>query len=78
MPYIHIDIEEIYDDLDCHDKENLVEWLKEDGYCTIPEEEKSKSAMQELFEADLAKIKQSYLIISAEDAELINQIAKRY
>ena len=76
MPYINIDIGDIYDDLDRSDKENLVEWLKEDGY--LSEYEPPKSALQKLFEEDIEKIKKTYLTISQEDFELINKIAKKY
>jgi hypothetical protein len=76
MPYINIDIDDIYDDLDRSDKENLVEWLKEDGY--LSEYEPPKSALQKLFEEDIEKIKKTYLTISQEDFELINKIAKKY
>jgi len=76
MPYINIDIDDIYDDLDRSDKENLVEWLKEDGY--LSEYEPPKSALQKLFEEDIEKIRKAYLTISKEDFELINKIAKKY
>lgn len=76
MTYINIDIGDIYDDLDRSDKENLVEWLKEDGY--LSEYEPPKSALQKLFEEDIEKIRKAYLTISKEDFELINKIAKKY
>jgi hypothetical protein len=76
MPYINIDIGDLYDDLDRHDKESLVEWLKEDGY--LSEYEPPKSALQKLFEEDIEKIRKAYLTISKEDFELINKIAKKY
>ena len=80
MPYIHVDLDDIYDDLDRHDKESLVEWLKEDGYITKRDVEfdGSKSLLQELFEEDVAKIRRAYLTMSREDMDIINQIAKKY
>ena len=78
MPYIDIDISDIYDDLDGREKENLVEWLKEDGYCTTPEEDKPKSAMEQLFAEDVAKIRRAYFSMSRDDMDTINQIAKKY
>jgi hypothetical protein len=74
--YINIDIGDLYDDLDRHDKESLVEWLKDDGYLT--EYEPPKSALQQLFEEDIEKIRKVYFTISQEDYELINKIAKKY
>jgi hypothetical protein len=76
MPYINIDISDIYDDLDRHDKESLVEWLKDDGYLT--EYEPPKSALQKLFEEDIEKIRKSYLTISKEDFDTIIKISKKY
>jgi hypothetical protein len=76
MPYININIDDLYDELDRHDKESLVEWLKDDGYLT--EYEPPKSALQKLFEEDIEKIRKAYLTISKEDYELINKIAKKY
>jgi len=99
MPYIsvHVDFEEVYQELRDREKQQLVDWLKEDGYLTKRDTEYEKPIsvmqelfeddltkirrayfMQELFEDDLTKIRRAYLTISAEDAELINQIAKRY
>lgn len=80
MPYIEIDIDDIYDDLGGRDKEHLVEWLREDGYLTKQdtEFEGSTSALQQLFEEDLTKIKRAYLQISKEDFQAINRIAKKY
>jgi hypothetical protein len=74
--YVNIDIDDLYDDLDKHEKESLVEWLRDDGYLT--EYEPPKSALQKLFEEDIEKIRKSYLTISQEDYTLINKIAKKY
>jgi len=78
MPYIDIDIEDIYSDLSKWDKEVLADKLEEDGYCTVPEEEKPQSAMEELFAEDVAKIRKSYFSMSRDDMDIINQIAKKY
>jgi hypothetical protein len=74
--YVNIDIDDLYDDLDKHEKESLVEWLRDDGYLT--EYEPPKSALQKLFEEDIEKIRKAYLTISQEDYTLINKIAKKY
>ncbi len=80
MPYVTIDLEDIYDELDRSDKENLVEWLKEDGYVTNRDTEFSEpqSAVEQLFEEDIDKIRRLYLTMSREDMDTINQIAKKY
>jgi hypothetical protein len=80
MPYVTIDLEDIYNDLDRSDKENLVEWLKEDGCITKRDTEFSEpqSAVEQLFEEDIDKIRRLYLTMSREDMDTINQIAKKY
>ena len=80
MPYIEVDIDEIYDDLDRYDKEKLVEWLKEDGYITSKdlEDTANQSAVEQLFTRDIDKIRSAYLTLSSEDMETLREIAKRY
>jgi hypothetical protein len=77
MPYITVDIDldDVYDELRDHEKQLLVDWLKQDGYT---EYGKPASALQQLFEEDLEKIRKAYLTISKEDFEAINRIAKKY
>ena len=80
MPYVNIEIEEIYGELNSSDKENLVEWLKEDGYISKRDTEftEPQSAVEQLFEKDIDKIRIHYLTMSREDMDTINQIAKKY
>lgn len=82
MPYITVDVDldDVYSELRDREKQYLVDWLKEDGYLTKRDTEYTKptSALQELYEENLEKIKNAYFQISKEDFELINQIAKKY
>jgi hypothetical protein len=80
MPYIEIDIDEIYGDLGDRDKVNLVEWLKEDGYITRKDLEDTdpQSAVEQLFTRDIDKINAAYLTLSSEDMQTLREIAKRY
>jgi hypothetical protein len=80
MPYIDIDIEDIYSDLSDREKTNLVEWLKEDGFLTNRDTEYDSppSPLQQLFVEDLEKIRNSYFQISKNDFDMINNIAKKY
>jgi phosphoribosyl-ATP pyrophosphohydrolase len=82
MPYISVDIDldDVYRELRDREKQTLVDWLKEDGYLTKrdTEYEGKKSVLQELFDDDIAKIKEAYLTISKEDFDTIIQIAKKY
>lgn len=82
MPYVDVDldIDDIYRNCSDREKQELVDWLKEDGYLTERDTEYDKSAslLQQLFNKNIAKIKDSYLTMSKEDFEMINQIAKKY
>lgn len=39
MPYInvHVDLDDIYDDMDRSEKEMMAEWLCDDGFVVIPD-----------------------------------------
>ena len=82
MPYISVDIdfEEVYQELRDREKQQLVDWLKEDGYLTKrdTEYEEPTSAMEQLFARDVDKIRRLYLTLSREDMDIIHQIAKKY
>lgn len=80
MPYIDVDIDDIYWELSEREKQDLVDKLKQDGYLTERDIEfdESKSVVNQLFDEDVDKLKQSYFSMSTEDIELIRQIAKRY
>lgn len=80
MPYVDVDIDDIYRELSKREKHLLVDWLGEDGYLDLYEDKYTKptSALQELYEENLEKIRNAYFQISKEDFELINQIAKKY
>ena len=65
MPYVNIDIDDVYSDLSDREKTNLVEWLKDDGFLTSRDTEfdDPQSALQQLFVEDIEKIKNSYIKI---------------
>ena len=80
MPYISVDINDIYFELSDREKHQLIAELKQDGYLTKRDTdfEDSKSVINQLFDIDIDKLKQAYYSMSIEDIELIHQIAKRY
>ena len=82
MSYItaYIEIDEVYDQMRDRDKDRMVEWLKEDGYLTKrdTEFEETTHPLHETFNETINKIKQSYHLLSSEDKDLIEQIAKKY
>lgn len=81
---IHTDVDvyldDFYSELDSRDKEELVEWLKKDGYLTQrdTEYEENTHPLQDIFNESIDKIRNSYHLLSSEERELIESIAKKY
>ncbi len=73
-------IDEFYDELGSGEKEQLVEWLKEDGYLVgrINEYDTPGTPMQDMFNENINKIKNSYYQLTNEEIELIEKLAKKY
>jgi hypothetical protein len=87
MPYInvHVDLDEIYDDMDRSDKKNMAEWLYDDGILgTHPNTEIRKlirsneeSPGEYELRNHLSKIWNYYHQLSNEEELLIKKIANR-
>jgi hypothetical protein len=87
MPYInlHVDLDEIYNDMDRHDKQAMAEWLHDDGVLDKhpnPEIRKmvrgdEESNGEKYLRDDLTKIWNSYYQLTSEEELLIKKIANR-
>jgi hypothetical protein len=87
MPYInlHVDLDDIYNDMDRHDKQAMAEWLHDDGILDKhpnPEIRKMVRGDQESngekeLRDNLTKIWNSYHRLTNEEDLLIKQIANR-
>lgn len=87
MPYVRIDIDldEIYDEMDRHDKREMVSWLFDDGVLgSHPNPEIRKlvrgeddSINEKEFKDALEKLWNAYHRLSNEDEELIKQIVNK-
>jgi hypothetical protein len=77
---VDVDINEFYDELGSGEKETLVEWLKEDGYLVgrIAEYDTPGTPMQDMFNENMNKIAASYHLLTNEEIELIEKLAKKY
>lgn len=87
MPYIRIDIDldEIYDEMDRHDKREMAQWLFDDGILSVhpnpeirrlvrdPEETYGETELRNA----LNKLWDGYHRLSNEDELLIKQIADK-
>ena len=87
MPYINInvDLDEIYDEMTRYDKEEMAEWLLDDG---ILENHKNlnirklvrgneESFDEEQFRNNLTKLWSNFYQLSSEDEESIKTIANK-
>ena len=87
MPYINInvDLDEIYDEMSRYDKEEMAEWLLDDG---ILENHKNlnirklvrgneESFDEEQFRNNLTKLWNNFYQLSNEDIEIIKTIANK-
>lgn len=87
MPYVRIDIDldEIYDEMDRHDKREMASWLFDDGVLGShpnPEIRKlvrgeEESIGEKEFKDALEKLWNAYHRLSNEDELLIKQIANK-
>ena len=87
MPYInvHVDLDEIYEDMDRRDKESMAEWLHDDGILSnhsnaeirklVRGQEESNG--EKYLRDDLTKIWNSYYQLTSEEELLIKNIANR-
>ena len=88
MPYInlHVDLDDIYDEMDRSDKRVMAEWLHDDGILEShpnPEIRKivrgdEESDGEKFLRDNLTKLWNSYYRMSNEDIELIEQLSKKY
>jgi hypothetical protein len=87
MPYInlHVDLDDIYDEMDRSDKRTMAKWLHDDGILEShpnPEIRKividCESLMEEEFQKNLSKLWNRYYSMSGEDLLLIEQLCKKY
>ena len=87
MPYIRIDVDldDVYNEMDRHDKRTIAEWLHEDGILeTHPNPEIRKvvrgdneSQGEKELRDNLTKIWNSYYILTREEEEIIKKLSSR-
>jgi hypothetical protein len=88
MPYIRIDVDldDVYNEMDRHDKRTIVEWLHEDGVLeTHPNPEIRKivrgdneSQGEKELRDNLTKIWNSYYLLTSEEEEIIKKLSSRF
>jgi hypothetical protein len=88
MTYIRIDVDldDVYNEMDRHDKRTIAEWLYDDGILqshTNPEIRKvvrgdDESQGEKELRDNLSKIWKSYYQLSNEEEEIIKKISSRF
>lgn len=80
MPYInvHVDIDDVYNDLSKTEKDMLVDWLEQDGVLPTVAVSGYNGIMNQYFNDVCSKLAQSYYRMSKEDEETILKIMKKY
>jgi hypothetical protein len=88
MPYIRIDVDldDVYNEMDRHDKRTIAEWLHEDGVLeTHPNPEIRKivrgdneSQGEKELRDNLTKIWNSYYLLTSEEEEIIKKLSIRF
>jgi hypothetical protein len=88
MPYIRIDVDldDVYNEMDRHDKRTIAEWLYDDGILqshTNPEIRKvvrgdDESQGEKELRDNLSKIWYSYYQLTNEEEEIIKNISNRF
>lgn len=80
MAYInvHVDLEDIYDNLSKKEKEMLVDWLEQDDVLPTVAVSSYNGIMNQDFNDVCSKLAQSYYKMDKEDEETILKIMKKY
>jgi len=82
---IEFDLDEVYDEMANWDKEQMAEWLCDDGYCTLNEDDKDEeefkivnpTILDEMWVEDMIKLFHSRMQLSMEDEETIKNIVNK-
>jgi hypothetical protein len=82
---VYVDLDDVYDEMDRRDKENMAQWLFEDGFLESHTNPKIKmiysdkdSYMEDSFKKTLGSLWDKYYQMSEEDIQLIENLSKKY
>lgn len=83
---VYVDLDDVYDEMDRRDKQNVAEWLYEDGILTnhpnreirllVRGEEESQGEKE--LRDNLTKLWNSYYRMTKEDEEMIKYLSSKY
>jgi hypothetical protein len=84
---IEFDLDDVYYEMSSRDKAQMAEWLCDDGYCTLNEDDKDEdedefkivnpTMLDEIWVEDMKKLFHSRMQLSIEDEETIKNIINK-
>lgn len=73
---IDFDLDEIYDNMNRHDKDDMVKLLEDEGYIEKEEVNEPAHLLEDMFQDNVRKLMNNYHRLSTEQVEYINQLTK--
>ena len=84
---INVDLDDVYYEMSNWDKEQMAEWLCDDGYCTLNEDDRdddeeefkivNPTILDKMWVEDMKKLFHSRMQLSVEDEETIKNIVNK-
>jgi hypothetical protein len=81
---INVDLDDIYYEMSNWDKEQMAEWLYEEGYCTLDKDDEDNefyltnpTMLDKIWVEDMKKLFHSRMQLSVEDEETIKNIVNK-
>jgi hypothetical protein len=84
---INVDLDDVYYEMSNWDKEQMAEWLCDDGYCTLNEDDRDEdeeefkivnpTILDEMWVDTMRKLFHSRMQLSVEDEETIKNIVNK-
>jgi hypothetical protein len=75
---VNISVNDFLSECDSHEINDIINWLKRNGELSNNDVWEANSLPHEMFLETVDKIAQNYYILSNEEQELIEKIAKRF
>ena len=75
---VEVSVNDFLSECDSHDINNVINWLKRNGELSNNDVHEANSLPHEMFLETVDKIVQNYYLLTNEEQELIEKIAKRF
>ena len=75
---VEVSVNDFLSECDSHDINNIINWLKRKGILSNNDVHEVNSLPHEMFLESVDKVAQNYYLLTNEEQELIEKIAKRF